>query len=82
MRLIAILTVLALSLGYAGVAMADDEFGSRFSADSPSALEDPAKALADIMPAAGEEEEEADDHYDNDEQSPSPDEAPADQSAE
>ncbi len=44
-------------------AFADDEFGARFGSNSTAAFEDattdPAKALSEIMPAAGEESEPA-----------------------
>ena len=56
MRIITFLSILALSLGFAGFSQAADEFGARFSEDTPSALQDPEDALADIMPAAGEED--------------------------
>ncbi len=56
MRLLAVFTVL-LSFGLLVTpVMAEDEFGSRFSADAPSALKDPEEALAEIAPAAGDEQ--------------------------
>ena len=62
MRIITFLSILALSpsfYGFSGLSQASDEFGARFSEDTPSALQDPEKALADIMPAAGDKEIEA-----------------------
>ncbi|MEM7651381.1 MAG: hypothetical protein AAF204_04790 [Pseudomonadota bacterium] len=56
MRLTALYMILAATLIFPGLSLAADEFGERFSADSPSALQDPEKALADIMPAAGDDE--------------------------
>jgi hypothetical protein len=44
-------------------AFADDEFGARFGSNSTAGFEDastdPAKALSEIMPAAGEEADPA-----------------------
>lgn len=46
-------------LGFAGAAQAEDEFGARFAAETPAALQPapPADEVApqDIEPAAGEE---------------------------
>ena len=59
MRLLGFLAVLAAFVFTVAPLMAADEFGSRFAADAPSALQDdPEKALADIMPAAGDEEDD------------------------
>jgi len=57
MRLLALFAVLLAFAYFSTPVMATDEFGSRFSADAPSALQDdPEAALADIMPAAGDED--------------------------
>ncbi len=57
MRLLGFLTVLLSFACFTSPVQATDEFGSRFSADTPSALQDdPEKALAEIAPAAGDEE--------------------------
>ena len=62
-----LLTLFALGLIVAGLSMpvmaeeaavVQDEFGARFTAEAPPAFgDDPAAALADIMPAAGDETE-------------------------
>lgn len=67
MRLLAFLAVLAAFTFLASPVMAADEFGSRFASDTPSALQDdPEKALADIMPAAGDEEDDEKDESSDD----------------
>ncbi len=72
MRLIALTTFM---MAFTVPLYAADEFGTRFSTETPTALEDaakdPAEALADIMPAAGDEaptdtEKNEDDIYYND----------------
>ena len=72
MRNFAVFALSALVVGFYGSALAADEFGERFSEQTPSAFEDPVtdpeKALSEIMPAAGEEtvtEEEFEDGASN-----------------
>ncbi|MCB1720539.1 MAG: hypothetical protein H6860_03885 [Rhodospirillales bacterium] len=61
MRFLAIFVSMVLGLAWSIPASATDEFGARFSAETPSALGGPEAALADIMPAAGEEMESEED---------------------
>lgn len=57
MRLLLTLTAMLCVVGFAANVAAEDGFGSRFSADTPAALQDdPEAALSEIAPAAGEEE--------------------------
>lgn len=50
-------------LAFVQPAFAEDDFGARFGSNSTAGFEDastdPAKALSEIMPAAGEEEDAA-----------------------
>ncbi|MCB1579442.1 MAG: hypothetical protein H6859_08280 [Rhodospirillales bacterium] len=55
MRFLAIFVSIVLGLAWSVPVSATDEFGARFSTETPSALGGPEAALADIMPAAGEE---------------------------
>jgi hypothetical protein len=51
------LLILAVVLGFAGSAQAEDDFGQRFGGDTPQALEETTtpESLIEIAPAAGEE---------------------------
>jgi hypothetical protein len=81
MRLLAFFAVLCSYGLFAAPVIAADEFGARFSAEAPAALEDsPEAALSAIAPAAGDEpqeEEPAQAEAANDE--PSSPEEPQDQ---
>ena len=67
MRLLVIVSLFAL-INFNAYAM-DDEFGARFSSDAPSAfgdfISDTERALADIMPAAGDEDGVVEDDEDD-----------------
>ena len=79
MRLLVTLAIILIGLALSAPGYATDEFGARFHEVVPEALSDPEQALADIMPAAGEEDDEEEqssqeDDHDEDEESEESDE--------